>query len=213
MFVCDPSIFERVDDYSTLWRDTTTGYLYLGPLTSEICPPGVKVVSAEHLARPMHFTVILCPEVLTQTPGQHKMFAGVDGLELSHTRNSEDANGNEDALDLFAWLDMSIDELRQHVLSVWMGRVIMYIQGRKFEKIVDNQGRTEGYLWSEAESKSLLLTSIRLTILQSHIRQNIAPLAPQRLCQRIGPWTILIRSLCISLVSKKFIMQPCLVCI
>ena len=153
VFVCDPSIFEKVDDESTLWRDTTTGYLYLGPPTSEICPPGVKVVSAEHLAGPMHYTVILCPEVLTQRYGQHKMFAGVDGLELSHTRNYQGANGNEQALDLFAWLNMSIDELRQHVLSVWMGREIMYIQGRKFWRdIVDSQ---QSYMWSKAEPKIL----------------------------------------------------------
>ena len=86
------------------------------------------------------------------------MFAGVDSLELSHTRNSEDANGNEDALDMFAWLDMSIDELRQHVLSVWMGRALIYIQGIKFEKkLTDNQGNSEGYLTSEAEPKSYCL--------------------------------------------------------
>ncbi len=116
------------------------------------------------------------------------MFAGLDGLELSHTRDSEDANGNVDAVDLFGWLDMSIDELRQHVLSVWIGRVIMYIQGIKFEKkIINDQGGTEGYLYSETDPKSLLLTLIRLTTLQSDIRPTIAPLALQRLCQRIGP--------------------------
>ena len=165
VFVCDPSVFEKVDDSSTLWRDTTTGYFYTGLASSSvICPPGVKTASAEHLARPMHFTIVLCPEVLTQTPAKHRMFTGVESLELPHTRDSADADGNnEDPIDEFAWIDMSIDELRQNVLSVWMGRVIMYIQGIKFEKkIVDNSGNTEGTLTSGAEPKSLLLTSTRL---------------------------------------------------
>ena len=177
-YVCDASIFQWEDG---LWRDTTTGLLYRGLSGPEMCPPGVKLRLGEVLSRPQFYIVVLCPELLTQTPGKPKMFATLKAMELTHTRNNVDVNGVQDDLDIFAWDGMSIDDLRQKVLSVYLGLVIMYVQAVKFEKkIIDDDGNTEGYLNSKAKSKYLPHAPIRLTIMQSedHLTITISP--PQR---------------------------------
>lgn len=151
----------------------------------EICPPGAKIAAAEVLARPQHFTVVLCPELLTQAPGKHKMFATLSGVELTNTRHGTDVNGDTVPEDRFAWIDMSIDDLRQEVLSVYLGLIIMYIQGVKFEKkIIDDEGNTVGSLNSKAKPKYILLDSVRLTIIQSE-DHLITILTPQGIYQRI----------------------------
>ena len=86
--------------------------------------------------------MILCPAVLTQRVGEPKIFATVDGKELSHTIPSPVYDGNNgdplpnvtavESLDLLLWQGMNIDQLRERVLSVYMGRVILFLTGQKY---------------------------------------------------------------------------------
>lgn len=142
--------------------------MFRGMSGPEICPPGTKLALGEVLyrdpANPFYYIVVLCPELLTQTPGKPKMFATTMAGELTHTRNNVNVNGEPDDLDYFAYDGMSIDGLRQKVLSVYLGLVIMYIQGVKFEKkIIDNNGNTNGYLNSKAQFKILTTTCLDST--------------------------------------------------
>lgn len=64
---------------------------------------------------------------------------------MTHTRNIITASGEQNPLDCFIWRGMSIDDLRQEVLSVYLDLMIIYIQGVKYEKnITDERGRTPG---------------------------------------------------------------------
>lgn len=115
------------------------------------------------------------------------MFATLSEVELTNTRENFDVNGETVPEDQFAWTTMSIDNLRQEVLSVYLGLAIMYIQGVKFEKkIVDDRGNTEGYLNSKANPEDIPLVSIRLTIIQSE-DHLITTLTPQGIYPRIRP--------------------------
>ena len=132
VFWCDVTQFVKIDpmnDASPFWvwtgvgRDGESLPITMGPA---ICPPGVNTRLVEHPAtltplRPAYFIMILCPQILTQTPDRPKMWATLRGQELTNTR--PDA-GIQDAV---LWLGMHIDALRQRVLSVWIGRMMILI--------------------------------------------------------------------------------------
>ncbi len=133
---CDPTVFVKVEHSNTefLWLDTSTNNLYIIISESEICPPGLKTRLAAHRGEPFHFIIILCPEVLTQTPGKFKMFASIRGDELTNTRPYADPS-----LDMSTWVGMHIDQLRERTLSVYLGRMIIYIQAQKYSQNIASE--------------------------------------------------------------------------
>lgn len=132
-FECDPTAFFKVDsmnDASPFWvgLDGVVLQITTDPV---LCPTGVKTRIAKHPATtnpttPAYFVVILCPEILTQTPGRPKMWATLIGEELTDTRPATDTQDN------LLWLGMPIDLLRQNVLSVWIGRIVMLVIGVQY---------------------------------------------------------------------------------
>lgn len=132
-FECDPTTFSKVDsmnDASPFWvgLDGVVLQITTDPV---LCPTGLKTRIAEHPATtnpttPAYFVVILCPEILTQTPGRPKMWATLFGEELTDTRPANDTQ------DHLLWLGMPIDSLRQNVLSVWIGRIVLLVMGVKY---------------------------------------------------------------------------------
>ena len=133
-FWCDVTGFVKVDDASPFWVWVGVGGdgTYLQITTEpEICPPGVNTRLAKHPAtinppRPAYLIIILCPQVLTQTPGRPKMWATLDGRELTDTRPTA---GTQDGL---LWLGKHIEALRQKALSVWIGRMVILITSLKY---------------------------------------------------------------------------------
>lgn len=134
--ICDPYVFVKIGRSYTdfLWMDSTTNRYYIITDEPEICPPGLKTRLAIHRGEPFHFIIILCPEVLTQTDGQYKMFATLSGDELTNTRPFEEGN----ALDMHTWVGMRIDQLRERTLSVYLGRMVMYIQAQKYSRNISS---------------------------------------------------------------------------
>lgn len=131
-FECDPTAFVKVESSrgSPLWVGPD-GVAVEMTRDAALCPPGVKTRVAEHPATtnpttPAYFVVMLCPEILTQTPGRPKMWATLVGTELEDTRPVVDIQDN------LLWLGMHIDSLRQNVLSVWMGRIVLLIMGVQY---------------------------------------------------------------------------------
>lgn len=137
VFWCDVTGFVEADPMN----DTSPFWAWVGPggeseylqITTEpeLCPPGVNTRLAKHPAtvnppRPAYLIIILCPQVLTQTPDRPKMWATLDGAQLTNTRQSA---GIEDSL---LWLGMHIDALRQRVLSVWVARMVILITSIKY---------------------------------------------------------------------------------
>lgn len=148
LFVCDPTTFIRdvlavedlgsedgpggTADYIHVWYDTATDEVYQDlTFDEELCPSGVPTRLAYHRGRgfrqgddeedhPDYYIVVLCPEILTQTPGKPKMWATLDGQELSNTRPSDGTLLNE-----LAYVGMSIDDLRSRVLSVHLARNLL----------------------------------------------------------------------------------------
>lgn len=141
-FECDPTTFSKVDsmnDASPFWvgLDGVVLQITTDPV---LCPTGLKTRIAEHPATtnpttPAYFVVILCPEILTQTPGRPKMWATLFGEELTDTRPANDTQ------DHLLWLGMPIDSLRQNVLSVWIGRIVLLVMGVKYSDRIHSRLR------------------------------------------------------------------------
>lgn len=130
LFSCDPTAFTRIhpNEPDSLWTTPDSpDELYDVTADNEICPPGMNLRLAANTGRLPHFIVVLCPEILTQKEGRFKMFATLDGQELSHTRPDSGST-----LDMLAWEGMHVDQLRERVLSVQIGRVILMIIGQKY---------------------------------------------------------------------------------
>lgn len=130
LFSCDPTAFARIhpNETDSLWTTPDSpDELYDVTTDNEICPPGMNLRLASNTGRLPHFIVVLCPEILTQKEGRFKMFATLDGQELSHTRPDSGST-----LDMLAWEGMHVDQLRERVLSVQIGRVILMIIGQKY---------------------------------------------------------------------------------
>ena len=146
-FTCAPSTFSIVVDASgkELWYDTDTRLFFdIVPDNNVwahdhivVCPPGRKTRLGFNSVNKLAI-IILCAEVLTQTDGQPKMFVGINGVELSHNdrptqttfpndyQNKPPENVTQNA---FSWPGMSIDQLRQRLLSAYIGRNIITILG------------------------------------------------------------------------------------
>lgn len=163
--VCDPYVYVKIDRSYTdfLWRDSTTNGYYIITDEPEICPPGLKTRLAAHRGEPFHFIIILCPEVLTQTDGQYKMFATLGGDGLTNTRPQDVGN----PLDMHTWVGMSIDQLRERVLSVYLGRMVIYIQAQKYAQNISSESR-----WSFLDAQPGPLTS------QSQLYAAVSELRP-----------------------------------
>lgn len=143
-YSCNPRRFRKVDvDGDDVdgdeWQDTTTGEIYIIQSADQICPGdgSVKLRLAFRLAGLEHFIAILCPIILAQTDGQPKMYATLEGVELSNTRPDGDP-----PLDVLAYVGMSIDDLRARVLSVYLGRVILMIEAVKWPTIAGSKTAT-----------------------------------------------------------------------
>ncbi len=133
LFWCDINNLveaDPMDDTSPFWVGANGEVLQM-TTEPEICPSGVNTRIAKHPAtinppQPAYLVVILCPEILTQTPGRPKMWATLDGQELTDTRPTADTQDN------LLWTGMHIDALRQKVLSVWIGRMALLITSIKY---------------------------------------------------------------------------------
>lgn len=140
-FTCDPTSFVRVA--GGWWNTVTQQYYSLPGAANEgdICGPGVKTRLAESRQQPRHFIMILCPLVLEQVDGQPKLYADLSGTELSHnTRLNEEYDPpltNAMTLNILLWIGMSIDQLRERVLSVYIGRAILLVISAKY---LESQG-------------------------------------------------------------------------
>ena len=136
-YSCNPRRFRKVD--GDQWQDRTTQEIYNIESADQICPDdgSVKLRLALHLAEPQHFVAILCPSILGQTDDQPKMYATLEGVELSDTRPDGDP-----PLDVLIYLGMSIDDLRARVLSVYLGRVILFIEGAKWPDVAPSKTAT-----------------------------------------------------------------------
>ena len=102
-----------------------------------VYPPGQKTRLGYNFLN-KRAIIILCAEVLTQTDGEPKIFRTLNGDELTdNDRETEtvfpsDYNNDpsEDVTqNAFSWPGMGIDQLRQRVLSVYIGRNIIAIMG------------------------------------------------------------------------------------
>lgn len=131
LFTCNPTSFTKMSEG---WWDTETMQYYNVPGAvndGDICGSGMKTRLAEHRGQPWHFIMILCPAVLGQIDGQPKMFADLYGTDLSHntrpTEYSDTDLTNEMTLNMLYWEGMSIDQLRERVLSVYIGRTILLV--------------------------------------------------------------------------------------
>lgn len=136
-YSCNPRRFRKVDGDE--WQDRTTGEIYIIQSADQICPGdgSVKLRLALHLAEPQHFIAILCPSILGQSDGQPKMYATLEGVELSNTRPNGDP-----PLDVLSYVGMSIDDLRARVLSVYLGRVILMMVAAKWPSIAGSKTAT-----------------------------------------------------------------------
>lgn len=138
LFSCDPRTFTKTSDNK--WWDSDTQQLYIIGTADVICDYDTKTRLALR-PEPFGFVVILCPAVLTQRNGEPKMWADLAGQELSNTRPTiQPADPNHvteiESLDLGIWAGMNIDQLRDRVLSVYMGRVVLFLTGQKHYKQV-----------------------------------------------------------------------------
>ena len=131
LFTCNPDSFVKL---TRGWWDSETRQYYNVPGAvddGDICGPGVKTRLADYRGEPRHYIMIICPPVLEQIDGEPKMFADLDGTDLSHnTRPSVlyDPPLTEDmTLNMLAWEGTSIDQLRERVLSVYIGRTILLV--------------------------------------------------------------------------------------
>ena len=107
-----------------------------GAAEDDICGPGIKTRLARSRADPPNFVMILCLPVLAQIDGQPKMFADIRGNDLSH--NTWPTPMTDDStLYMLAWYGMSIDQLRERVLSVYIGRTILLITSAKYAEELD----------------------------------------------------------------------------
>ena len=118
------------------WQDRIIGEIYVTNSADELCPwdGSVKVRLALHLANPQHSVAILCPSVLGETDGQPKTYALLDGTKLADTRPEV-----VPPLDVLSYVEMSIDDLRARVLSVYFGRVILMIVGLKWPTVAPSK--------------------------------------------------------------------------
>lgn len=134
LFSCDPRTFRKISGNN--WWDRDTLQLYNITTADVICDSNTKTRLALR-PEPFGFVVILCPAVLTQRDGEPKMWATLDGTELSNTRPSPEYDDDHnltaaESLDLLGWDGMNIDQLRERVLSVYMGRLVLFLTGQKY---------------------------------------------------------------------------------
>ncbi len=116
-------------------------YYYVpGAAEDDICGPGIKTRLARSRADPPNFVMILCPPVLVQIDGQPMMFADLKGHDLSHNtwpRWDFPPVTDESTLYMLGWLGMSIDQIREKVLSVYIGRIILLVTSAKYAEELD----------------------------------------------------------------------------
>ena len=144
-FSCAPTTFRQVPNPTNprqeLWFDSDTGAYYNVASTywpddnNVICPPGQKTRLA--YAQP-RVIIILCAEVLRQTDGEPKMFRDLNGGDLTSNNRATETIFPQDysndppedvTQNAFSWPGMQIDQLRQRVLSVYIGRNLILAYG------------------------------------------------------------------------------------
>ena len=145
LFSCDPYTFRKISGNN--WWDRDTLQLYNITSADVICDSNTKTRLALR-PEPFGFVVILCPAVLTQTTGQPKMFATLDGAELSNTRPSPEYEDDynvtaAESLEIFGWDGTNVDQLRERVLSVYLGRVVLFLTGQKYYNKVYGKERAD----------------------------------------------------------------------
>lgn len=96
-FICDVTRVVQVplEDAgfrTTIRQDMEIGESVVINSAAEICPPDTCTVLTFHNvsppgspSQPEHYVVIVCPVLLTQTEGRPKMFASMDGQEVTTT--------------------------------------------------------------------------------------------------------------------------------
>ena len=135
---CGPGDFQRdVDDNGIVtWFNTRTFLHFRIPNADVMCAPGVKAMFGQATGPafgqpdgPTIYVLVLCPVILTQTDGRPKMFLDMNGGNLaSNTRPDVDwLEATEDTINSFTWVGQHIDQLRDRVLSVIVGRMLLFV--------------------------------------------------------------------------------------
>lgn len=136
-FICNVTGFVKVGPImgmrTSIWLDEATGEQFTITNEPELCPPGIASRLVYHHSSPLGsvspppYEVIVCPMLLTPTQGKPEMFATIDRQDLTNKRLNDGID-----LNTVAYIGMGIDDLRDRVLSVWLGRMVIIIVAQKY---------------------------------------------------------------------------------
>ena len=173
-FTCDPDSFTRLTG-GWWYFETVQYYNVPGAVDDEdICGPGIKTRLAEYRGDPWHFIMIICPAVLEQTDGQPKMFADLEGTDLSHNTRPTEIHDppltEEMTLNMFGWEGMTIDQLRAKILSVYIGRTILIVTNAMYADHSYISGMTESFLTYQGDWRTHLHNSQVITLLPGFLQ-------------------------------------------
>ena len=139
VFSCDATMWEKDAGGGHLWYSSEMdGWYNFGYEVNEICGDGVSTMlgmKANLETVKLHFIVILCTRVLYQTPDKPKIYATLQHTELQsndrpdgpYTLDQGQPMTEEATLNVQYWLGMTIDQLRSRTLSVYVGRIMLFI--------------------------------------------------------------------------------------
>lgn len=143
---CSPGDFNRFEDEDGIvtWFNPFVGVHYDITNANEICAPRVKTMFGQAIGQAIPttmFILILCPIILNQTDGRRpKMFADLEGDNLM-TNNRPNVDWGslsnptpitpENTINMMVWAGQHIDQLRDRVLSVIVGRMLLYVSVNK----------------------------------------------------------------------------------
>lgn len=137
VFSCSVAVWERDAGGGHFWYNSEMEWWYNFGEVDEICGAGVSTMLGMNvdIRVDFHFIVVLCPKVLQQTPGQPKMYAALEHTDLQlndrpegpYTLGQGQPMTEEATLNVQYWLGMTIDQLRSRTLSVYIGRIMLFI--------------------------------------------------------------------------------------
>lgn len=157
---CSPADFVRrvsVTAGGVVWFNAFMNVDYAITNANEICRDGVKAMLGQAVTRTVPttmFVLLLCPVILTQTDGQPKMFRNLEGFDLV-TNNRPDVWDTlsdpvpltpENTINMMVWAGQHIDQLRDRVLSVIVGRILLLVSVNQMYGLTGIEGQTKSLL-------------------------------------------------------------------
>ena len=126
---------------------------------NDICGNGLKAMLGQAVTRTVPtvmFILVLCPVILNQTDGQPKMFADLYGEDLQ-TNNRPDVDWGSasdptpmtpaNTINMMTWVGQHIDQLRDRVLSVIMGRILLLVSVNQLFDLTGIEGKIQTSLY------------------------------------------------------------------